>query len=152
MIKIGEKIKDFQLFDYEGKKHTLTEHSGKKVLVYFYPKDNTPGCTSQACSFRDYYEQLRGLNVVIYGISGDDSFSHQKFSNKYSLPFTLLSDEDFSVSSYFGAYDEKTTFGITKMGIIRSSFLIDENGILEYIWKPAKAKTNAEDVYNFLLK
>ncbi len=152
MIIIGQKVKDFELLDFKGIKHTLSEHLGKKVLIYFYPKDNTPGCTTQACSFRDYYEDLKQLGVVIYGISGDDSKSHEKFVNKYSLPFVLLTDEDFKVSTYFKAYDLKTIFGVKKMGIIRSTFLIDEKGNLEYVWKPAKAKTNAEDVYNYLTK
>lgn len=152
MVKIGEKIKDFKLLDFKGNVHTLGEHLGKKVLIYFYPKDNTPGCTMQACSFRDYFEELKGLGVVIYGISGDNSKSHQKFTEKYDLNFTLLSDEDNSVSKYFGAYDLKTMFGVKKMGIIRSSFLIDEEGKLAYIWKPAKAKTNAEEVFNYLTK
>ncbi len=152
MITVGEKVKDFKLVDFEGVSHTLKEHLGKKVVVYFYPKDNTPGCTTQACSFRDYFKELKDLGVVLYGISADDQKSHERFVKKYDLPFTLLSDSDLNVAKYFGAYGLKTSFGVKKMGLIRSTFLIDEKGCLSKIWLPAKAKTNAEEVFNYLTK
>lgn len=150
MLKVGDKVKDFTLLDFNGKSHTLSNHLGKKVVVYFYPKDNTPGCTKQACDFRDNYHEINNKNVVLYGISPDGAKSHEKFSSKFDLPFTLLSDEDHNVATYFGAYGEKTSFGKKTKGIIRSTFIIDEKGVVEKIWHPAKATKNVLEVVNYL--
>lgn len=150
MLEVGTKVKDFSLLDSEGKTHALSEHLGKKVVVYFYPKDNTPGCTTQACSFRDYYHEINNMNVVLFGISPDDSNSHIKFSEKYNLPFTLLSDPDHKVSKYFGAYGKKNLYGKIFDGMKRSTFIIDEEGKVEKVWKKASAKTNAEAVVKYL--
>ncbi|MCK9492980.1 MAG: thioredoxin-dependent thiol peroxidase [Acholeplasmataceae bacterium] len=150
MLDVGTKVNDFSLLDSEGNIHTLSEHLGKKVVVYFYPKDSTPGCTTQACSFRDNYHEINRLNVVLYGISPDDSNSHIKFSEKYNLPFTLLSDPDHKVSKYFGAYGKKSLYGKIFDGMIRSTFIIDETGKIEKVWKKADAKTNADAVVKYL--
>ncbi len=150
MLKVGDKVKDFTLLDFNGKSHTLSNHLGKKVVVYFYPKDNTPGCTKQACDFRDNYHEINNKNVVLYGISPDGAKSHEKFSSKFDLPFTLLSDEDHNVATYFGAYGEKTSFGKKTKGIIRSTFIIDEKGVVEKIWHPANSSKNPLEVVSYL--
>ena len=152
MLKVGDKVKDFKLKDFEGNEHTLSEHLGKKVVVYFYPKDNTPGCTRQACDFRENYHHIKNMNVVLFGISPDSSSSHEKFKNKYNLPFILLSDESKEVAKQFGAAGEKTMFGKEVFGIVRSTYIIDENGIVEKIWRPAKASKNVEEVIEYLNK
>lgn len=150
MLKINDRVKDFSLYDFDGNKHTLKEHVGKKVVIYFYSKDNTPGCTAQACSFRDYFDDLKQMGVILFGISPDGPDSHKKFSNKFNLPFTLLTDNDLVVAKYFGAFGIKNVFGIKKEGLIRSTFLIDEEGYVKQIWKPARAKNNAFEVYQFI--
>jgi len=152
MLEAGTKVQDFTLLDMDGKAHTLSDHLGKKVVLYFYPKDNTPGCTTQACSFRDHYHEIKNKNVVLYGISPDDSSSHIKFTEKYNLPFELLSDPDHKVSKYFGAYGKKNLYGKIFDGMIRSTFVIDEEGKIEKVWKRASAKTNATDVVEYLNK
>ncbi|MGI6771799.1 MAG: thioredoxin-dependent thiol peroxidase [Acholeplasmataceae bacterium] len=152
MLKIGDKVQDFKLFDYSGNIHTLSEYLGKKIVIYFYPKDNTPGCTRQACDFRDNFHEIKRLNVVLFGISADGAKSHERFSNKFNLPFTLLSDEDNKVATYFGAYGDKKVFGKKTVGIIRSTYIIDEKGIIEQIWHPANASKNVLEVVNYLNK
>lgn len=150
MLKIGDKVNNFSLLDYAGNTHTLSEHLGNKIVVYFYPKDNTPGCTKQACDFRDNYHEIKNRNVVLFGISPDGANSHSRFIDKYNLPFILLSDVDKKIAEYFGAFGDKRTFGKTTKGIIRSTYIIDENGMIEKIWHPAQATNNVKEVVNYL--
>ena len=127
-LQVGDPAPDFTAVTDEGKTVKLSDYRGKRVVVYFYPKDDTPGCTTQACSFRDNYVQLEERNAVVLGISPDDQMSHQKFKMKFNLPFTLLVDEDHAITDAYGAWGEKTSFGKTSMGVIRSQVVIDENG------------------------
>ncbi|MBI5032625.1 MAG: thioredoxin-dependent thiol peroxidase [Chloroflexi bacterium] len=127
-IKIGNAAPAFALPDENGKTVKLSDFRGKKVVVYFYPKDNTPGCTAQACGFRDNYVDIQEKNGVVIGISPDSAKSHQRFRTKYNLPFILLSDEDHKVAEKYGAWGEKKTFGVKSIGVIRSHFVIDEHG------------------------
>lgn len=150
MLKVGDKVKDFSLKDFEGNTHSLSEHKGKKIVVYFYPKDNTPGCTTQACDFRDQFHEIKNKDVVLYGVSPDNASSHEKFINKYNLPFTLLSDETTDVAAYFGAFGKKRVFGKKGEGIIRSTYIIDEMGLIEKIWHPASATKNVAEVIEYL--
>ena len=147
-LQVGDPAPDFTAVTDEGKTVKLSDYRGKRVVVYFYPKDDTPGCTTQACSFRDNYVQLEERNAVVLGISPDDQMSHQKFKMKFNLPFTLLVDEDHAITDAYGAWGEKTSFGITSMGVIRSQVVIDENGKVaatKYNVKPDESVPNALD-------
>ena len=124
MITIGKPAPDFTLQDQEGNTHTLADLKGQHTLIYFYPKDDTPGCTAQACSLRDNLEELRELGVEVYGVSGDSVESHKKFAEKYNLPFPVLSDPERTVIDAYGAYGERSMYGRKFMGIIRSAVLI----------------------------
>lgn len=150
MLEVGTKVKDFTLKDGYGKTHSLSDYKGKKVVIYFYPQDNTPGCTTQACSFRDIYQNLTDANVVLLGISTDSPESHKNFIEQFDLPFVLLSDIDKTVSTYFGAYGEKNLYGKIVVGMIRSTFILNEAGIIEKVFKKASAKTNAESVLAYI--
>ncbi len=127
-LQVGDVAPDFSAVTDEGKTVKLSDYRGKRVVVYFYPKDDTPGCTIQACSFRDNYVEIEERNAVVLGISPDDQASHQNFKTKYNLPFTLLVDEDHAIAEAYGAWGEKTRDGNTTMGIIRSQVVVDENG------------------------
>jgi peroxiredoxin Q/BCP len=127
-LQAGNVAPDFTAVTDEGKMVKLSDYRGKRVVVYFYPKDDTPGCTIQACSFRDNYIEIEERNAIVLGISPDDQASHQKFKTKYNLPFTLLVDEDHAIAEAYGAWGEKTRNGNTTMGIIRSQVVVDENG------------------------
>ena len=129
-LKAGDVAPDFALPSDTGDTVRLSDFRGQKVILYFYPKDDTTGCTTQACGFRDAYPQIEEKNAVVLGISPDDVKSHQKFKTKYDLPFTLLVDEDHAVAEAYGAWGEKSMYGKTYMGIIRSHFVIDEQGRL----------------------
>lgn len=147
-LQVGDPAPDFTAVTDEGKTVKLSDYRGKRVVVYFYPKDDTPGCTTQACSFRDNYVQLEERNAVVLGISPDDQMSHQKFKMKFNLPFTLLVDEDHAITDAYGAWGEKTSFGKTSMGVIRSQVVIDENGKVaatKYNVKPDESVPNALD-------
>ncbi len=150
MLKEGEKAPDFCLkgIDEKGeeKEFCLKDFRGEKLILYFYPKDDTPGCTTEACDFRDNLSQLNSLGIKVVGVSPDSINSHKKFKEKYNLNFTLLSDPDHSVASAYGAYGEKKMYGKTKMGIIRSTFLIDEEGRLQKAWYNVKAKGHVEKI------
>lgn len=150
MLKIGQKVKDFSLIDSYGVNHKLSDYYGSRVVIYFYPKDNTPGCTIQACVFRDVYHEFKEKGIVVIGISKDSSKSHLKFSDKYELPFILLSDEDLSVIKYFEVYVEKTMFGKKYMGIARSTFVLDEKGVITHVFEKASPKENALDILKVL--
>ena len=147
-LQVGDPAPDFTAVTDEGKTVKLSDYRGKRVVVYFYPKDDTPGCTTQACSFRDNYVQLEERNAVVLGISPDDQMSHQKFKMKFNLPFTLLVDEDHAITDAYGAWGEKTSFGKTSMGVIRSQVVIDEHGKVaatKYNVKPDESVPNVLD-------
>lgn len=150
MLEVGIKPNDFSLKDAYGKTHKLSDYRGKKVVLYFYPKDNTPGCTTQACTFRDINKDLTESGVVVIGISGDDAMSHKQFIEDFDLPFVLLTDLNYSVSTYFGSYGEKNMYGKIIIGMIRSTFIIDESGVVEKVFKRASAKTNASSVLAYI--
>lgn len=139
-IKIGNAAPAFALPDENGKTVKLSDFRGKQVVVYFYPKDDTPGCTAQACGFRDSYVDIQEKNGVVIGISPDNAKSHQKFRTKYNLPFILLSDENHAVAEKYGAWGEKTVFGVKTIGIIRSHFVVDEHGKIVDAQVQVKAK------------
>jgi len=140
------KAPEFTLPDKSGKQVSLSDYKGKKVVLYFYPKDNTPGCTRQACAFADLYNEFCEKGAEIIGISRDSAASHEKFAEKYNLPFTLLSDAEHSVAEAYGVWQEKKLYGKVSMGVVRTTFIIDENGNISRIMKKVKPDTNAGDV------
>ena len=146
MLKIGDKMPDFQVQDQDGKTVSSKDLLGKKTIIYFYPKDNTSGCTEEACSLRDNHEALiaRGYNVI--GVSKDSAASHKKFIEKYSLPFTLLADTSTQMLQAFGAWGEKKMYGKTVMGTLRRTFIFDENGILTEIIEKVDTKNHAQQI------
>lgn len=146
MIKVGQKAPNFTLPDQDGKMHSLSDYLGKKVLLYFYPKDDTPGCTTEACNFRDGYEEFKKMGLVILGVSKDAVKSHKRFAEKFSLPFPLLSDEEGKVIERYGSWGKKKFMGREYMGIFRNSFLIDEEGKVAKIYESVKAADHAEEV------
>ena len=137
---------DFELDGSDGKKHKLSQHKGSPVVIYFYPKDDTPGCTTQACDFRDNLARVQGAGAVLYGISRDSLGSHDKFIKKYDLTFTLLTDPEKTVHQLYGAWGEKNMYGKKTMGVIRSTFLIDAEGTLVKAWRNVRAKGHADKV------
>jgi len=145
-VQVGKKVPDFTLPASNGKDVSLGDFRGKKVVVYFYPKDMTPGCTTESCDFRDYNAQFKELGVEVIGISPDDLVSHDKFIKKYDLPFLLLSDTEHRVCELFGVWKEKTMFGNTFMGVERSTFLIDEQGVLIREWRGVKVDGHVREV------
>jgi thioredoxin-dependent peroxiredoxin len=138
MLKTGDKAPDFQALTDAGKKVSLKDFRGKRVILYFYPKDNTPGCTQEACDFRDGMAQFNKKGVVVLGVSPDGVESHQKFKTKFELPFPLLVDEDHKIAEAYGAWGEKSMYGRKFMGIIRSTFLIDEKGKIAETFEKVK--------------
>ena len=150
MIKEGVKAPDFTLNDKDGNDVTLSNFLGKKVVLYFYPKDNTPGCTRQACAFAAAYESFKRDDVVVIGVSKDSVASHQKFAEKYELPFVLLSDPDRVAIEGYGVWQEKKMCGKVSMGVVRTTFIIDENGNIEKIMPKVKPDTNAADILAYL--
>ena len=149
-LKIGDKAPDFTLLSDTNQTVSLKNLRGKKVVIYFYPKDNTPGCTRQACDFRDILPNFSAKNTEILGISKDGLTRHQKFKAKYTLPFTLLSDENGNVCQDYGVIDKKSLFGNTFLGITRSTFLIDEEGVIQAIWRKVKVNGHTQQVLNEL--
>ena len=152
MIKEGVKAPDFTLNDKDGNDVTLSNFLGKKVVLYFYPKDNTPGCTRQACAFAAAYESFKRDDVVVIGVSKDSVASHQKFAEKYELPFVLLSDPDRVAIEGYGVWQEKKMCGKVSMGVVRTTFIIDENGNIEKIMPKVKPDTNASEILAYLAK
>ncbi len=141
---------DFTLPDQDGNMVTLSSFRGKKVILYFYPKDQTPGCTKEACSFRDHKTEIEKFNAIILGVSKDSGKSHLKFIAKQNLNFTLLSDEDHQVMELYGAWGEKVLYGKKSLGVIRSTFIIDENGTIIKRWAKVNTATHGEDVKKYL--
>lgn len=151
MLKEGTAAPAFSLHGSDGKVHSLDDYLGKMVVIFFYPRDNTPGCTKEACGFRDSYQALKGLNVEILGVSKDSLKSHDKFINDFSLPFTLLSDPDLEMMRAYCAYGEKIMYGKPVQGVIRSTVIIGPDGIVKKHWKKvAKAETHPDDVLEFI--
>ncbi len=150
MLKVGDKAPLFTLKDRTGEVVSLSDFWGKKVVLYFYPKDNTPGCTRQACAFAQNYGKFKEKNVSVVGISKDSVESHAKFADKFSLPFILLSDPDRIAIEQYGVWKEKKLYGKVSMGIVRTTFIIDENGYIEKIMPNVKPDTNAEEILEYL--
>jgi len=148
MLKEGIKAPEFSLQADDGKKYSLKEFKGKTVVLYFYPKDNTSGCTAEACDFRDNIKVFAKKNTIILGISKDSVKSHQNFKEKYSLPFTLLSDENTEILEKYGVWKEKSMYGRKYMGVERSTFIIDAKGIIKKIFKNVKVKGHIEELLN----
>ena len=150
MIEIGMKAPYFSLPDKDGNLVSLADFLGKKVVLYFYPKDNTPGCTRQACAFASAYDGFRAANVAVIGISKDSIASHQKFGQKYELPFLLLSDPELKAIEPYGVWQEKKLYGKTSMGVIRTTYIIDEQGHVEKVMPKVKPDTNAAEILAYL--
>ena len=150
MLSAGTKAPDFSLKDQFGKDVSLTDFLGKKVVLYFYSRDNTPGCSRQACAFAGAYEEFMSMDAVVIGVSKDSVASHVKFAEKYSLPFVLLSDPELEAIKAYDVWQEKKNYGKVSMGIVRSTYIIDEQGIIEKVMPKVKPDTNAADVLNYL--
>ncbi len=150
MLEVGTKAPQFTLSDQYGKSISLSDFLGKKVVLYFYPKDNTPGCTRQACDFALHYGAFEGRNVAVIGVSKDSSASHLKFAEKYNLPFVLLSDPEHTVLEAYGVWQEKKLYGKVSMGVVRSTYLINEEGVIEKVMPKVKPDTNAEEILAYL--
>ena len=150
MLEVGTKAPEFTLPDKDGNPVSLTDFAGKKVVLYFYPKDNTPGCTRQACTFAGAYEDFKKINAVVIGVSKDSVASHQKFAEKHGLPFILLSDPDLTAIQAYGVWQEKKLYGKVSMGVVRSTFVINENGMIEKVMPKVKPDTNAAEILEYL--
>ena len=146
MIKIGDKMPDFEVVDQDGKTVRSQDLLGKKTIIYFYPKDNTSGCTAEACNLRDNYEAMAAKGYNVIGVSKDSAVSHKKFAEKYQLPFTLLADTSTEMIQAFGAWGEKSLYGRKYMGILRETFIFDENGILVEIIDKVDTKNHAAQI------
>jgi peroxiredoxin Q/BCP len=142
----GDKAPDFSLSDQNGQTISLSDFAGKKVVLYFYPKDNTPGCTRQACAFAENYAGFRDKDIVVIGISKDSVASHKKFAEKYDLPFILLADPELQAIQAYGVWQEKKLYGKISMGVVRTTFIIDEKGMIEKIMPKVKPDTNAAEI------
>ncbi len=150
MLEVGMKAPNFTLSDKDGNSVSLSDFAGKTVVLYFYPRDNTPGCTRQACAFAGAYEEFKALDVVVIGISKDSVASHVKFAEKYNLPFILLSDPERQAIEGFGVWQEKKNYGKVSMGVVRSTFVIDGNGVIEKVMPKVKPDTNAAEILEYL--
>ena len=150
MLEKGIKAPDFTLPDKNGNLISLSDFLGKKIVLYFYPKDNTPGCTKQACAFAANFEKFKEIDVVVIGISKDSVASHVKFATKYDLPFILLSDTELVAIQGYDVWKEKKLYGKTSMGVVRTTYIIDERGIIEYVMPKVKPDTNAAEILEYL--
>lgn len=146
MLEVGQVAPDFRLLDQDGETRSLTDARGRWVVVYFYPKDDTPGCTKEACSFRDDLPRFEGLNALVWGVSADDERAHQKFVQKYDLNFPLLVDPDKTMLSAYGAWVEKSMYGKTYMGVARVTYLIDPEGRVARVWRKVSPEEHAAEV------
>lgn len=150
MLTAGIKAPDFSLSDQHGNTVSLDDYAGKKIVLYFYPRDNTPGCSRQACAFAGAYEDFKTMNVAVIGVSKDSVASHVKFAEKYSLPFTLLSDPELQAIQAYDVWQEKKNYGKVSMGVVRSTYIIDENGVIEKVMPKVKPDTNAAEILEYL--
>ena len=150
MLEKGIKAPDFTLPDKNGNLISLSDFLGKKIVLYFYPKDNTPGCTKQACAFAANFEKFKEIDAVVIGISKDSVASHVKFATKYDLPFILLSDTELVAIQCYDVWKEKKLYGKTSMGVVRTTYIIDESGIIEHVMPKVKPDTNAAEILEYL--
>lgn len=150
MLEVGTKAPEFTLYDKDGNPVSLSDFRGKKVVLYFYPKDNTPGCTRQACAFAAAYEGFKAVNAVVIGVSKDSAASHQKFAAKHELPFILLSDPELQAVRAYGVWQEKKLYGKVSMGVVRSTYVISEDGVIEAAMPKVKPDTNAAEILAYL--
>lgn len=150
IIEVGQQAPDFMLSDENGQIHNLSDYQGKYVLLYFYPKDDTPGCTKEACNFRDDYSQYDDANVIILGVSPDSPQSHAKFKSKYNLPFTLLADEDHKVCELFGVWGPKKSFGKEYEGVHRTTYLINPDGRIQKVYEKVSPANHSVEVLDEL--
>ena len=149
-LKAGDKAPDFNSKDQNGEEVSLANFKGKTVILYFYPKDDTPGCTAEACDFRDNYQSLIGKGYEVVGVSTDDSKSHKKFETKYSLPFPLIADEDKSINEAYGVWAEKNNYGKKYMGTVRTTFIIDADGIIKQVIEKVDTKNASQQVLDLV--
>ena len=150
MLETGMKAPVFTLMDKDGNAVSLSDFAGKKVVLYFYPKDSTPGCTRQACAFAENFEAFKSLDAVIIGVSKDSVASHVKFAAKYNLPFILLSDPELEAIRAYDVWQEKKLYGKVSMGVVRTTYVIDENGMIEKVMPKVKPDTNAQEILKYL--
>ena len=150
MLEVGMKAPAFTLPDKDGNLVSLSDFAGKRVVLYFYPRDNTPGCTRQACAFAAAYEAFKALDAVVIGVSKDSIASHQKFAQKHELPFILLSDPELAAIQAYGVWQEKKNYGKVSMGVVRSTFVIDGAGNIEKVMPKVKPDTNAQEILDYL--
>ena len=150
MLEAGTKAPAFTLPDQDGSPVSLSDFAGKKVVLYFYPKDSTPGCTRQACAFAAAYGEFERLGVSVIGVSKDSAASHRKFADKHSLPFLLLSDPELTAIQAYGVWQEKKLYGKVSMGVVRTTYIIDENGVIEKAMPKVKPDTNAAEILDYL--
>ena len=150
MLEVGTKAPDFTLKNQEGQEISLSQFAGKRVVLYFYPRDNTPGCTRQACGFAQNYEGFNQRDVVVIGVSKDSVASHLKFAQKYELPFVLLSDPDLQAIQAYGVWQEKKLYGKVSMGVVRTTYVIDPQGVIEKVMPKVKPDTNAAEILAYL--
>ena len=150
MLEVGTKAPDFTLKNQEGQEVSLSQFAGKRVVLYFYPRDNTPGCTRQACGFAQNYEGFTQRDVVVIGVSKDSVASHLKFAQKYELPFVLLSDPDLEAIQAYDVWQEKKLYGKVSMGVVRTTYIIDPQGVIEKVMPKVKPDTNAAEILAYL--
>ena len=150
MLEVGTKAPDFTLKNQEGQEVSLSQFAGKRVVLYFYPRDNTPGCTRQACGFAQNYEGFTQRDVVVIGVSKDSVASHLKFAQKYQLPFVLLSDPELSVIQAYDVWKEKKLYGKVSMGVVRTTYVIDADGTIVWAKEKVKPDQNAQEILDFL--
>ena len=150
MLEVGMRAPDFTLPDKDGRMVSLSDFAGKRVVLYFYPRDNTPGCTRQACAFAAAYEAFKSMDAVVIGVSKGSVASHQKFAEKYGLPFVLLSDPELTAIQAYGVWQEKKSYGKVSMGVVRTTYVIDPEGVIEKVMPKVKPDTNAAEILAYL--